>query len=74
MLEKENAGRWAYLCLMRPPMPGSIPRCGLDYIECREGYSKSGHHYWGKAVYTRELTKEEVYNYKLEETELSVTD
>ena len=74
MLKAETKKVWAYLCLMRPPMPGAIPMDGLDFVDWREGKSLSGHHYWGRAVYTRKLTEEEVRLYELEETALVVTD
>lgn len=65
---------WAYLCLMRPPMPGAIPRDGLTHVDFKEGRALSGHHYWGHAIYDRELAPEEVRHYDLEKTALAVTD
>ena len=57
---------YVYLALMRPPMPGAVPRAGLIHCDCEEGIAPSGHHYWGRAVYDRELTEKEVYDYELE--------
>lgn len=55
-----------YAFLMRPPMPGAMPREGL--MECREisGTAPSGHHAWGWAEYNRRLTDEEISHYDLE--------
>ena len=74
MLSADYKKQWAYLCLMRPPTPGAIPKEGLDFVDFREGKSLSGHHYWGHAVYNRKLSDEEIYHYDLEETALVVTD
>lgn len=62
---------YGYLCLMRPPMPGAIPRDGIIHVGFDEGEStKSGHHYWGYAVYNHELSIEEQNHYDLEPTEI----
>lgn len=62
---------YMYACLMRPPMPGAIPREGLDYVDFYEGETKDTHqHYWGAAAYTRELTKDEVAHYDLKLIEI----
>lgn len=55
-----------YAFLMRPPMPGAMPREGL--IECKEihGIAPSGHRAWGWADYSRRLTEKEVQDYELE--------
>ena len=55
-----------YAFLMRPPMPGAMPRDGL--IECKEicGTAPSGHHAWGWADYSRYLTGDEISHYDLE--------
>lgn len=66
--------RFAYLCLMRPPTPGAIPRDGLEMVDFKEGQSRTGHHYWGHAFYNRKLTEEEMRHYDLEETALVVLD
>ena len=64
-----------YLCLMRPPYPGAVPRDGLVQVDFREGTSmESGHRYWGRVVYNRELSPEEVADYELERTALAVLD
>lgn len=57
---------YRYGLLMRPPMPGAIPREGL--LGCREitGTSPSGHRCWGWAEYDRKLTDDEVQHYELE--------
>ena len=74
MLTADYKEQYGYYCLMRPPGPGAIPRDGLDWIDFKEGYTLSGHHYWGRAVYKRRLTEEEVNHYDLEETALVVLD
>ena len=58
---------YRYDLLMRPPTPGAIPVAGL--VECREeeGTSPSGHHTWGRAIYNRKLSDQEVFNWELEE-------
>lgn len=55
-----------YAFLMRPPMPGAMPREGL--IECMEirGSAPSGHSAWGWADYNRRLTDKEINDYELE--------
>lgn len=55
-----------YALLMRPPMPGAMPREGL--MECREisGTTPGGHHAWGWAEYNRRLTEKEISDYELE--------
>lgn len=75
MLEAQNEKEMhGYLCLMRPPYPGAVPRDGLEKIDFKEGRGKSGHFYWGRAVYSRKLSEEEVKHYDLEETALAVLD
>lgn len=74
MLTADYKEQYGYYCLMRPPGPGAIPRDGLDWIDFKEGNTLSGHHYWGRAVYKRRLTEEEVNHYDLEETALVVLD
>lgn len=32
MFTGEEKQEWAYRCLMRPPVPGAIPREGLDRV------------------------------------------
>lgn len=66
---------YGYLCLMRPPCPGAVPREGLIQSDGRVGYSmSSGHHYLGRVVYDRELTEDEIRHYDLEPTPLVVVD
>lgn len=75
MLEAENAKEmYGYLCLMRPPYPGAVPRDGLEKIDFKEGRGRSGHFYWGRAVYSRKLSEEEVRHYDLEETLMAEFD
>lgn len=63
--------RYGYLCLMRPPMPGSVPRDGLISASFDEGVSaRSGHRYCGTVVYGRELSAAEIEGYELEKTVL----
>jgi hypothetical protein len=74
MLKADYKEQYGYYCLMRLPGPGAIPKDGLDGVDFKEGYSLSGHHYWGHAIYNRKLTDEEVLHYDLEETALVVMD
>lgn len=78
MMSTEAPERYGYLCLMRPPMPGAIPRDGLVECDAEEGVSAaSGHHYWGRAIYSRRLTDEEVKHYDLEqgmESKIGISD
>lgn len=75
MLEAQNAKQMhGYLCLMRPPYPGAVPRDGLERVDFKEGRAPSGHFYWGRAMYSRELSEEERSHYDLEETPLAVLD
>ena len=60
--------RYVYYMLMRPPMPGAMPNNGLadfkdfgDKIYIREIDREA----WGKLVYMRQLSDEEVWNYEL---------
>lgn len=62
---------YIYACLLRPPMPGAIPRDGLDFVDFRGGETRdSGHHHWGVAAYKRPLTEEEISHYDLEFIEI----
>lgn len=74
MMNEDYREQYAYLCLMRPPVPGAIPREGLEGVDFKEGVSLSGHHYWGHAVYSRQLTDEELNHYDLEKTAIIVLD
>ena len=60
--------RYVYYMLMRPPAPGAMPIDGLadlnDFGEkmyVREINCQA----WGKLVYMRRLSDEEVYNWEL---------
>lgn len=65
---------YGYLCLMRPPYPGAVPRDGLERVDFKEGRAPSGHFYWGRAIYSRELREEEIEHYDLEKATLAVLD
>ncbi len=56
---------WLYLMRMRPPTPGAIPREGLVYANCDDIMVRN-RHYWGTAVYNRQLTDEECEHYDME--------
>lgn len=57
---------YRYYCQFRPPMPGAIPRDGLENIACFD-YKQSfnGIGCWGWAEYNRPLNDKEVYDYEL---------
>ena len=74
MLTEQNEKKYAYLCLMRPPTLGAVPKNGLDSVDFVYGESPSGHHYWGHAIYNRKLSEKEMDHYDMEETALCVTD
>lgn len=74
MFTGEEKQEWAYRCLMRPPVPGAIPREGLDRVDYREGNTLSGHYYYGTVTYTRKLADWEIRHYDLEEIALVVVD
>lgn len=56
---------YTYLCRMRPPEPGSVPRKNLKEVFTDE-YVWNGRVYWGRVVYDRKLTAEEETEYELE--------
>ena len=51
----------------RPPMPGAVPRDGLDRIACYDTRQSvgSGISAYGYAEYTRPLTDKEISDYEL---------
>lgn len=60
--------RYVYYMLMRPPMPGAMPKDGLedmndfgDKMYVREINREA----WGKLIYKRRLSDEEVWNWEL---------
>lgn len=57
-----------YSTLLRPPGPGAVPRDGLKDCGYTEHTTPSGHHAWGWAEYSRELTPEELHHYDMERT------
>ena len=65
---------YGYYCLMRPPMPGAVPRDGMVRCEAKEGTALSGHHYWGRVMYERKLTDYEVKHYDLEPAAMVAPD
>ena len=58
---------YVYYLPFRPPMPGAMPRSGLvsmeDFGDKRE--TPIGIDAWGKVIYNRKLTDDEVYDYEL---------
>ena len=57
---------YCYAMLMRPPAPGALPGKGLVHVDCNEGETLKGHHYWGIALYDRQLSKDEMEHYDME--------
>lgn len=58
--------RVRYATLMRPPVPGSIPKEGLLEVKDIKGITPSGHPAWGWAEYDRFLTEQQIKEYELE--------
>ena len=57
---------WRYYTPFRPPMPGAVPRDGLDRVVSWDWpQSFDGVSSWGYAEYTRCLTDKEVNDYEL---------
>lgn len=57
---------YQYLCRMRPPAPGAIPKRNL-YQVLSGHISIEGHgHAWGLVEYTEPLTDEEIEMYELQ--------
>ena len=56
---------WRYGYLLRPPGPGCQPNDGLLLCREEDGEDLNGHHLWGWAIYSRELTGEEQEHYDL---------
>lgn len=57
---------YRYGLLMRPPVPGALPKLGLMACEEVDGKAPSGHHIYGTADYSEMLFDEEVEAYELE--------
>ena len=57
---------YTYGTWLRPPDIGCVPRDGLKEVGFQE-FESGGRHYWGHAVYDRELTKEELEHYDMEQ-------
>lgn len=58
---------YRYYTLYRPPMPGTIPRHGLEGIKSFDDRTEvePGIRAWGYADYNRPLSAEEVSEYEL---------
>jgi len=57
---------WRYYTPFRPPMPGAVPREGLDRVvsfDWKQSFDDVG--CWGYAEYTRELSDDEIRQYEL---------
>lgn len=60
---------YCYFMTQRPPMPGAMPKEGLDKIEeydKKKFIHELGCTAYAKVYYNRELTKDEVKQYELE--------
>lgn len=57
---------YVYGTRLRPPDIGCVPKDGLVEVSFGE-FASGGCHYWGKALYSRELTKEELEHYDMDE-------
>lgn len=56
---------YVYGTRLRPPDIGCVPKKGLIEVDFNE-FEANGRHYWGKAYYHRELTKEELEHYDMD--------
>ena len=56
---------YVYGTRLRPPDIGCVPKEGLIEVNFNE-FEAAGRHYWGKASYSRELTKEELRHYDMD--------
>lgn len=57
---------YRYLCMERPPAPGSVPKRNLHEVIPGRISIAGGGHAWGMAYYTEPLTDEEIEMYELE--------
>lgn len=57
---------YRYGLLMRPPVPGALPKLGLMACEEVDGKAPSGHYIYGIADYNEMLMVDEVVTYDLE--------
>lgn len=60
--------RYVYYMMMRPPMPGAMPIDGL--VDLKDFGDKAyvreiDREAWGKLIYMRKLSDQEVYNWEL---------
>lgn len=58
---------YRYWCILRPPMPGGIPRgpVNIKSFDKREFVKEINHTAWGYVDYERPLTDEEIFKYEL---------
>lgn len=63
---------YRYYTLYRPPMPGTIPRLGLEGIMSFDDRTEvePGIRAWGYADYNRPLTDEEISEYELKQANI----
>lgn len=60
--------RYEYFLTERPPMPGALPKDGLEIVlsfDEKEYHEEIEGKAWGKAWYSRPLTHEELLEYEL---------
>ena len=70
--EKEDEDMYRYICVMRPPMLGGIPRDfeNIEFFDATvEDAGGHTHHAYGAVEYARPLTDEEIYQYELLEAD-----
>jgi len=60
--------RYVYYTLMRPPMPGAIPKGSIEVNDFGERtfITEIGRVAWGMAIYDRPLTEDEIWEYELQ--------
>ena len=60
--------RYVYYTIMRPPMPGGVPKGAIEYKDFGERtyVSDIERTAWGYVVYDRPLTEDEIWEYELQ--------
>lgn len=71
-LAPRTDGKFLYFTLLRPPAPGAIPKAGLVKVESfdrRTFVPCIGRDAYGSALYDRELSADEIWEYEMQAPE-----